>query len=189
MKAATWQRKVSLATTSFLAFLALAHPTFANAPMPAATKTGPSSAAVSDRDLPAGLPGLPSLGETMQRDSRLGLALNGFDPVTYRLGLPAAGQAQHELALNGIVWRFASAANLAAFRDAPDIYAPAFGGFDPTGVAAGIAVDSDPVQYAVVGSQLYLFRSAANRQRFIQDQAMLALANERWPEVARTIAR
>jgi YHS domain-containing protein len=167
-----------------LALSVLVHPAFANTPSPRQ-----QAARASDRELPQGLPGLPSFGETMQRDSRLGLALNGFDPVSYRLGAPSAGSAQHELLLDGVVWRFASAANLAAFRDAPEIYVPAFGGFDATGVAAGIAVDSDPGQFAVVGSQLFLFRSAENRQRFLGDRSLLSTARSRWAAVASTVAR
>ncbi|MGO4173273.1 YHS domain-containing (seleno)protein [Bosea sp. TAF32] len=140
--------------------------------------------------LPAGLPSLPALGEVMQRDLRTGLAINGFDPVSYRLGNgPSAGLADHELIHEGIVWRFASQANLEAFRDAPGVYAPAFGGFDPTGVANGVAVESDPSQYAIIGSRLFLFRSAENRQRFLQGAALLAQAEDRWKSVLRFVAR
>ena len=140
--------------------------------------------------LPSGLPDLPSLGEVMQRDLQTGLAINGFDPVSYRLGArPLAGRAEYELIQNRFVWRFASQANLEAFRDAPEIYAPAFGGFDPTGVANGVAVDSDPSQFAVVGSRLFLFRSAENRQRFLREAGLLAQAESRWNAVLRFVAR
>jgi len=139
--------------------------------------------------LPAGLPDLPALGEVMQRDPRTGLAINGFDPVSYRLGRPVAGLAAHELVQDGIVWRFASQANLEAFRDAPAIYAPAFAGFDPTGVADGAAVDSDPSQFAIIGSRLFLFRTAENRRRFLQNAGLLAQAEDRWNSVLRFVAR
>ncbi len=140
--------------------------------------------------LPAGLPELPALGEVMQRDLRTGLAINGFDPVSYRLGgRPTAGSPEYELVQDGIVWRFASQANLEAFRDAPAIYAPAFAGFDPTGVAEGAAVDSDPSQYAIIGSRLFLFRTAENRHRFLQNAGLLAQAKDRWNSVRRFVAR
>lgn len=185
MKAATWQSWVLLAIGCVsLPFLARA--ALANTP---ATATVPA-VIVFENGLPAGLPPLPSLGETMQRDQRTGLALNGFDPVAYHLeGRPIAGQPEHELIQGGIVWRFASAANLAAFRDAPGIYAPAFAGFDPTGVADGVAVDSDPSRFAVVGSRLFLFRSDENRRRFLQDRSLLGAAEARWSTVLRTVAR
>ncbi|CAM5196747.1 hypothetical protein ARD30_18680 [Bosea thiooxidans] len=183
MKAATRRRSRSLAAG--LALMVLAPGAGAGAPASAPAATGPAAPA-----LPAGLPDLPALGEIMQRDLRTGLAINGFDPVSYRLaGRPAAGHPEHELIHDGVVWRFASRANLEAFRDAPEIYAPAFGGFDPTGVAGGVAVDSDPAFFAVVGSRLFLFRSAENRRRFLRDAQMLALAEEHWPAVLRSVAR
>jgi YHS domain-containing protein len=178
MKAATRQRRISF--TAGLIALSLGLPSaLANTPQAPA----PFGA------LPAGLPELPSLGEAMRRDLNTGLALNGFDPVSYRLGeKPAPGRAEYELIRDGLVWRFASQANLEAFRDAPEIYTPAFGGFDPTGVANGAAVDSDPGQFAIVGSRLFLFRSAENRRRFLQNAGLLAQAESRWSTVLRTIA-
>lgn len=179
MKAAT-RRGLSLLAAG-LALTSLASDASAGAP---------SAAPASVPALPAGLPDLPALGEVMQRDLSTGLAINGFDPVSYRLaGRPSAGLVEHELIHDGIVWRFASRANLEAFRDAPEVYAPAFGGFDPTGVADGVAVDSDATLFAVVGTRLFLFRSAENRRQFLRDAQILALAEKRWPSVLRTVAR
>jgi YHS domain-containing protein len=181
MKAAARQPRISFAAG--LVALALGVPAArantARAPAPASLST-----------LPAGLPELPSLGEVMQRDLNTGLAINGIDPVSYRLGeKPMAGRAAYELIRDGFVWRFASQANLEAFRDAPEIYTPAFGGFDPTGVANGAAVDSDPGQFAIVGARLFLFRSAENRERFLQNAALLAQAESRWSSVLRLVAQ
>ncbi|SIQ35244.1 YHS domain-containing (seleno)protein [Bosea sp. TND4EK4] len=188
MKAVPRQRWISLGA-GIMSLGALLHPALANTPGAGQAPTLTSSAHGQNSRLPAGLPDLPSFGEAMQRSLWLGLALNGFDPVTYRLGKPVAGTAAHELVVDGIVWRFASAANLTAFREAPEIYAPAFGGFDPTGVAAGVAVDTDPMQFAIVETRLFLFHSAANRDRFLRDKAMLATAQGLWPTVERTVAR
>lgn len=148
------------------------------------------SAGVRASPLPDGLPTLPGLSELMQRDRRSGLALRGFDPVAYRsTGRPTPGQSEHELIADGIVWRFASAANLAAFRDAPEIYAPAFGGFDPVGIAAGAIVDSDPQMFAIRDGRLFLFRSADNRARFTAESELLRKAEQRWPSLLVTLAR
>lgn len=181
MKAATRQRWVLLA-----ACLSILSPT--GRPALASTPSA-TPAAATPVPFPT-LPDMPSLGEVMQRDLHTGLAINGFDPVSYRLGAkPLAGRAEYELIQNRFVWRFASQANLEAFRDAPQIYAPAFGGFDPTGVANGVAVESDPSLFAVIGSRLYLFRSAENRQRFLREAGLLAQAESRWNAVLRSVAR
>lgn len=178
MKAATRQRWTSLAAAFVSLFLA-GQAAFASTP----------SAAPAPVPFPS-MPDLPSLGEVMQRDLHTGLAINGFDPVSYRLGArPMAGRAEYELIQDRFVWRFASQANLEAFRDAPQVYAPAFGGFDPTGVANGVAVESDPSQFAVIGSRLYLFRSAENRQRFLREAGLLARAESRWNAVLQFVAR
>lgn len=185
MKAATRQRWISLAA-GFVSLSVIGQVALASA-----SSAAPETAApVLFPSLPPGLPDLPSLGEVMQRDWAAGLAISGFDPVSYRLGTkPAAGRAEYELIQDRFVWRFASQANLEAFRDAPEIYTPAFGGFDPTGVANGIAVDSDPSQFAVIGSRLFLFRSADNRQHFLQNAGLLAQAESRWNAVLRFVAR
>ena len=185
MKAATWQCRIWRALGG-IAFTLVAQVALVGAPDKAVQAAVP----LLETSLPVGLPALPSLGEAMQRDLRTGLALNGFDPVSYQLeGRPVAGLPDYELVLNGIVWRFASAANRAAFRDAPDVYAPAFAGFDPTGVANGVAVDSDPNRFAIVGARLFLFRSDENRSRFLQDRSLLGIAETRWNVVRRSVAR
>lgn len=177
MKAFTWQRALTLGTMAG----ALA------ASLVAASANAPSPSAVA---LPDGLPALPSLTQTMQSDMRTGMGLRGFDPVAYRVdGRAVAGQAKHELLHEGIVWRFASAANLAAFSDAPEAYLPAFAGFDPTGVVAGAAIETDPRQFAIVGSRLLLFSSAESRSKFLKNAALLDRAEAAWPALRHTMAR
>ncbi|CAH1672903.1 conserved exported hypothetical protein [Hyphomicrobiales bacterium] len=185
MKAATRQGLAALAA-SIVCLLAAPSAAIADVKVSEPASAAPLAATA----LPAGLPALPAVGEVMQRDLRTGLAINGFDPVSYRLGGgPAAGRPQYELTHDGIVWRFDSQANLKAFEDAPEVYAPAFAGFDPTGVANGVAVDSNPALFAIVGRRLFLFRSAQNRQSFLQNAEILANAEQRWGSVQRSVAR
>jgi hypothetical protein len=145
-----------------------------------------ASAAVGMPDLPT----LPSTGEQVVIHDQAGIALFGFDPVAYFAeGRAVGGQARHELLHEGLVWRFASAANRAAFERAPQIYLPAFGGYDPTGIAAGRAVDSRPEHFAIINDRLHLFRTREARQRGAVEPDLLAIADQRWPEVQRLLAR
>lgn len=140
--------------------------------------------------LPAGLPELPSLNEGMQRDIHSGLALRGYDPVAYQLEKRAvAGHRDYEIVHQGAVWRFVSAANREAFRDAPGVYEPAFAGFDASAVAEGRAVDTDPRQFAIIGSRLFLFRTPENRRGFVEDASRLKMAESNWTSVSQGIAR
>lgn len=140
--------------------------------------------------LPSGLPELPNVGEAMQRDNHTGVALSGFDPVAYFLNDTAVpGLPAYELVHEGAVWRFANAANRDAFREAPQVYTPRFGGFDASGIAEGRVVDADPHRFAVIGSQLYFFRSDESRRRFLAEAALRKKAQERWPSVTTLVAR
>lgn len=173
MKAATRQRRLCMAFSLLVALAASAHPALASA-----------------SGLPAGLPELPSLDEAMQQDILSGIALRGYDPVAYQLEKRAvAGNPDYELVHRGAVWRFASAANREAFRDAPEIYEPAFAGFDASAVAEGRAVDTDPRQFAIIGSRLFLFRTPENRRSFIDDANRLAMAQSNWGAVVQSISR
>ncbi|HEV2552782.1 MULTISPECIES: YHS domain-containing (seleno)protein [unclassified Bosea (in: a-proteobacteria)] len=150
----------------------------------------PDQAIAGTAGLPAGLPELPSLSESVQHDARSGLALNGYDPVAYRLeGHAVAGDRDYEIVHGGAVWRFVSAANRAAFRDAPEIYAPAFAGFDASAVAQGRVVETDPQQFAIIGSRLFLFRTAENRKRFVADSTLQQMADGQWASVSQTLTR
>jgi YHS domain-containing protein len=173
MKAGTWQRRISAEigalAMSAMVIAALVEPVFAYTTR---------------------LPELPSVAAIMQLDPQAGLALHGYDPVAYRLEKRAiAGSPAYETAYKGAVWRFVSAANRAAFRDAPEIYEPAFAGFDASAVAEGRAVDADPREFAIIGSRLFLFRSQENRRRFVEDSGRLTMADTQWGDVARNIAR
>ena len=172
MKAATWQHWISIAFAAWLLALALQ----------------PASARASG--LPEGLPALPALGETMGRFTSAQLALGGVDPVAYHLeGRAVAGDPRYELVHGGVVWRFASAANREAFREAPRTYEPAFAGFDPLGVAEGRVVEADPRHFLLLENRLLVFHSPETRGRFGSDPGLMARAVERWSAVAAQLSR
>jgi YHS domain-containing protein len=183
MKALAWRRWISIAAGMLVLAAALQ-------PALAAKPTRAVAAQPFAPVLPDGLPVLPRLGEVMQRDLRSGLALRGFDPVAYQaVGHAVAGRSDFELEHGGAVWRFASAANREAFRDAPAIYEPAYAGFDAAVVAEGAAAETDPRQFAIVENRLFLFRSAENRAAFLADPGLRQAADGKWGEVYETIAR
>ena len=64
-------------------------------------------------------------------DPLSGIAIFGFDPVAYFVeGRARAGERGHEAIWSGVAWRFCSEANRIAFLRNPDVFAPAFGGYD-----------------------------------------------------------
>jgi YHS domain-containing protein len=124
--------------------------------------------------------GVTELFSATERD---GLGLGGFDPISYRLGTkPQVGSHAYECVWRGLVWRFASAANRAAFLQAPETYAPRIGGYDAERIASDVLVAADPEIFVVRGGGLYLFRNAEHRRRFLDDEALLGQAEKAWIE-------
>jgi hypothetical protein len=122
-------------------------------------------------------------------DSKTGLAINGFDPVAYFTdAAPKAGRADMEYRTGDVVWRFRNEGNRAAFAEYPNVYAPQFGGYDPVAIARGVSVAGHPLFWLVTGQRLYLFYSREARAEFAaRPQVILALAEQRWPEVQGTL--
>jgi hypothetical protein len=112
-----------------------------------------------------------------------GLAINGFDPVAYFTdGTAMPGQPDIEVAAEGAIWRFRNEANKAFFVANPEIYGPQFGGYDPTGVARGVAAAGRPELWLISRQRLYLFNTEDNRTAFAADPSRFTgEADSRWP--------
>jgi hypothetical protein len=122
-------------------------------------------------------------------DRNSGLAINGFDPVAYftdAAALPGKGEFEQEVA--GVVWRFRNAGNRAAFTADPEIYRPRFGGYDPVGIARGVAVAGNPLLWAISDQRLFFFYTNETRHQFASDRdAIISTADREWPSVLRTV--
>ncbi len=86
-----------------------------------------------------------------------GLAVHGYDVVAYfTAGAPTLGSDKFALAHNGATYRFASQANIDAFKVNPAKYEPAYGGFCAFGVGVNKKFDGDPRYWKIVDGRLYL---------------------------------
>lgn len=135
----------------------------------------------------------PARAATTQRvvvDRTTGLAVSGFDPVAYFTDHePRPGDAEFELTLNGVVWRFCNASNRSFFAERPDVYAPQFGGYDPVGVARGVPLPGSALVWIVVGQRLYLFDRDETRAAFASDpERYIEQAKAAWPGLQQTLA-
>ncbi len=113
------------------------------------------------------------------------LAVSGHDPVAYfKEGKPVEGSSAHELEWNGATWRFASAANLAAFEADPEAYAPQYGGYCAWAVSQGYTASTDPTAWRIVDGKLYLNYSHGVQSRWETDiPGNIAKADANWPKV------
>jgi len=122
-------------------------------------------------------------------DWHTGLAIGGYDPVAFFTeGKPTTGSADFELRYGGAIWRFANVGNRAAFAAQPDVYMPRYGGYDPLGVARGLAVAGNPNVWLVAGERLFLFYDRARLEKFVDDPGRATgSADRKWPDVLRTL--
>ena len=94
-----------------------------------------------------------------------GLALEGYDPVSYFDQQPVRGNVEITATHDGIHYRFASHANRSRFLADPERHLPRYGGWGAFGLGLdeaemGIARERypvDPESYAIVDGELYLF--------------------------------
>jgi hypothetical protein len=133
--------------------------------------------------------GHTAVTERIVIDRHTGLALYGVDPVAYFTdGKPLVGKEDFEYRYAGATWRFGNEGNRAAFAADPEVYMPRFGGYDPAGVARGVARAGYPQLWAIVHNRLYLFYTADARAAFIADPAAaISPAEARWPDLAREL--
>ena len=156
--------------------------------------------AVKRRTLLAGLaslsalllmpPAAHALSERIVHNPVTGIAIGGYDCVAYFLdGMAREGEPEFEVAWAGGFFRFINEGNAAAFQEAPDAYAPLFGGYTPTGVARGIAQVGDPRQFVIYERRLMFFYDRHDRNAFLETPAtILTKAEALWPQVRGQLA-
>lgn len=127
----------------------------------------------------------PALGAQPIEKDKAGLALRGWDTVSYFDGKPVPGKAEFTKDWNGATWRFATAAHRDAFAAHPEKYAPQYGGHCAYGLAKGHLVTADPKLWKVVGGKLYVNYDKGVQKSWEKDQAKFIVdADKAWKELA-----
>jgi YHS domain-containing protein len=137
------------------------------------------------------LPKVAAAADPTVFNRNTGLAIDGFDPVSYFVdGKPRLGRPIFEVRYGGASWRFANEGNMAAFTADPEVYAPRFGGHDPVAIERGAATPGHPALWIIAEHRLYLFYSEEAREAFANDpESAIDSAERHWPEVRRNISR
>ncbi len=109
----------------------------------------------------------------------------GYDTVGYfETGQPTKGSGDYTAEYQGATWRFANSENLARFKDNPERYAPAYGGYCAWAVSEGYLAKGDPKHWSIREGRLYL-----NYNQSVQDQWLenpdefIRQADVNWPKV------
>ena len=104
------------------------------------------------------LPGDTRPGLTEYNVDANGLALKGYSPVSYVAdGRAELGSSAHALQHRGVTYHLVSDEQMAAFRQSPDRFEPAFGGWCAYGISLGIRWEPDPASFEIIDGRLFLF--------------------------------
>ena len=111
------------------------------------------------------------------------MALRGYDPVAYFItGTPQSGDEAFAAEWGGTVWHFTSAQNRDLFLNAPESYAPQYGGYCAWAVSEGYTAPIDPDAWRIVEGKLYLNASRRIQNRWERDiSGHIARADANWP--------
>ena len=114
-----------------------------------------------------------------------GIAIDGWDPVAYFTdGKPVEGSKAYSFDWNGATWRFASAAHRDLFAQAPEKYAPQYGGYCAWAVSQGYTADIDPEAWKIEDGRLFLNYSLDVQKKWAADiPGNIAKAAANWPKL------
>ena len=123
--------------------------------------------------------------ESGQFYERHGVAIDGFDPVAYFEDHKAVkGLLALSHVYKGSTFVFVSPAHLAAFVQAPERFAPQFGGYCAYGVAEGVKAAIAGEIWEVVEGKLYLNHDPQVQVKWKAERsALLRAAQAKWPQV------
>ncbi len=127
---------------------------------------------------------------TIINEDKDGVALGGFDAVTYHTAATAQkGLNSFQVTWNGAIWYFSSLENRQAFSGNPEQYAPQYGGYDPFGMAVnGTAQPATPELWAIEDGKLFLFHSGQTRALWYENrQENQEQADIQWTRIKQQI--
>ena len=122
-------------------------------------------------------------GKTLVFTDKKGVALGGYDPVTYFAdGAPKKGDEKIEATFNGALYHFVSQDNRATFEKDPMKYAPAYGGFCGYAASVGKVRPADPLIWSIVDGQLIVQHTKGADELWKKDVVgNKAKADKYWP--------
>lgn len=130
-------------------------------------------------------------GEPIENTNE-GIAIKGYDPVSYHQGKPLEGNEEWTLEYEGAEFHFATEANLKSFEAEPEKYLPEYGGWCAYAMLDGDKVDINPKRYKIIDGKLYLFydgffgNTLKKWNRLLEDRKeseLIEQANKNWEKL------
>lgn len=96
--------------------------------------------------------------------------LAGYDAVAYfTVGRPVKGSGEFTAQHDGAIYHFSSAANRDVFKQNPNQYAPAYGGYCAFGASLGKKFHVDGEAFEIVENRLYVNKNKAVYETWRKD--------------------
>jgi YHS domain-containing protein len=124
-------------------------------------------------------------GKTLVFTDTKGVALEGYDPVSYFTdGKPAKGDPKIEATFNGALYHFVSQEHRETFEKAPTKYVPAYGGYCGYAASVGKVRPANPLLWSIVDGQLIVQHTKGAVELWETDVAgNKAKADTNWPKL------
>jgi YHS domain-containing protein len=117
------------------------------------------------------------------------LMVGGNDPVAYFTESRAVkGNPAIKTTYQGLTYRFASAANKAAFERSPARYVPAYGGFCASGAPYALKAKIGFETFKVVDERLYFFGGGRSKRNWEMDEKVnIKVGDEYWEKETKDV--
>lgn len=113
-----------------------------------------------------------------------GIAINGYDPVSFFKGQGKPGDARFAAKYHGATYLFATAANKASFTHNAAAYVPQYGGYCAYGTAVERKFRTQPETGTVIGGKLYFNKDKSVQAKWNENTAKyIKDANGNWAAV------
>ena len=122
-------------------------------------------------------------GKTLVFTNRKGVALEGYDPISYFTdGKPAKGDSKIEATYNGALYHFISQEHREVFEKSPSKYTPAYGGYCGYAASIGKVRPAAPLLWSIVDGQLIVQHTKGAVELWNKDVAGNKVkADKNWP--------
>ena len=113
------------------------------------------------------------------------IALQGYDPVAFHtVGKAIKANPAVSTEYLGYKYLFSSEANKAAFKEEPEKYLPAYGGYCAYGVSLGVLFPVEIDTWEITDGRLVLQYSQDIKQKFGEDKdENIRKANDNWSKI------
>ncbi|MCW7462153.1 YHS domain-containing (seleno)protein [Leptospira limi] len=122
------------------------------------------------------------------RLNHYGVALDGYDPVSYFSNQPTKGKSEIISQYKGIIYYFSSFENKRKFDKHPDQFEPEYGGWCAFAMGeSGDKVEVDPLRYKIIKGKINLFYNGTFGDTLIpwneNEKELIPKANANWKEI------